>query len=149
MRKAQQNGRLPGDGVVDKSLRPILKGRDLTDETPTLLAATGSQRDLDGRVEALAQRLVDLINEAGPQFRPGLRQYAIDLLRDGTEVEVGEGAGRPAPGTRPDTNPLGMGVLLGLFALPMMLIFLPVGLTLMAIALVLSVWGVVAMAVRR
>jgi hypothetical protein len=121
----------------------------LTDETPTLPAATGSRRDLDGRVEALAQRLVDLVNEAGPELRPGLRQYVIDLLREGTEVEVGGAAGPRAPGARPDTNPLGMGVLLGLFALPMMLIFLPVGLTLMAIALVLGVWGVVAMAVRR
>ena len=120
----------------------------MTDETPTPGAAAGSQRELDGQVEALAQHMVDLINGAGPELRPGLRQYAIDLLRDGTEI------GDPAPGAAGSRdarggNPLGMGLLLGLFSLPMMLLFLPVGLTLLAIALVLSVWGVVAMAVQR
>ena len=92
--------------------------------------------------------MVDLINGAGPELRPGLRQYAIDLLREGTEVaEVA-----PAPAGSRDArggNPLAMGLLLGVFSLPMMLLFLPVGLTLLAISLVLSVWGVVAMAVRR
>ena len=42
-----------------------------------------------------------------------------------------------------------MGLLLGMFALPMMLLFFPVGLVLLAVALVLSLWGLVAMAVGR
>ena len=133
---------------VDKFQDRILKGRVLTEEPPRPIAAAGSQRELDGQVEALAQRMVDIINSAGPEVRPGLRQYAIDLLRDGTEIE----APAPAPAAASDqrgTNPLGMGLLLGAFSLPMMLLFFPVGLTLLAIALVLSVWGVVAMAVRR
>jgi hypothetical protein len=93
--------------------------------------------------------MVDIINSAGPEVRPGLRQYAIDLLRDGTEVgDAPVGAGTAAADQR-GGNPLAMGLLLGLFSLPMMLLFFPVGLTLLAIALVLSVWGVVAMAVRR
>lgn len=135
--------------VVDKLRGRILKGRVLTEEPPRPIAAAGSQRELDGQVEALAQRMVDIINSAGPEIRPGLRQYAMDLLRDGTEV------GDPiVPAATPDAdrrggNPLGMGLLLGLFSLPMMLLFFPVGLTLLAVALVLSVWGVVAMAVRR
>jgi hypothetical protein len=120
----------------------------LSDETPTPDAVAGSQRELDEQVEALAQRMVDLINGAGPALRPGLRQYAIDLLREGTEVEDTTAAAAMARDAR-GANPLGMGLLLGLFSLPMMLLFLPVGLTLLAIALVLSVWGVVAMAVRR
>ncbi|HWP67621.1 MAG TPA: hypothetical protein VNO26_17110 [Candidatus Limnocylindria bacterium] len=94
--------------------------------------------------------MVDIINSAGPDVRPGLRQYAIDLLRDGTEIgDPPVTAASAAAADRRGGNPLGMGLLLGLFSLPMMLLFLPVGLTLLAIALVLSVWGVVAMAVRR
>src|SRR5262245_34805258 len=62
---------------VDNPPWRILKGRGLTDETPTPSAASGLQRELDGQVEALAQRMVDLINGAGPELRPGLRQYAI------------------------------------------------------------------------
>ncbi len=98
-------------------------------------------------MEALTQRLVEVINTAGPEARPGLRQYAIDLLRDGTEVGDTQPAGTRA--ARQDGNPLGIGMLLGLFSLPMMLLFFPVGLTLLAMALVLSLWGVIAMLVRR
>ena len=135
--------------VVDKSRWRILKDRVLTEEPPRPVAAAGSQRELDGEVEALAQRMVDIINSAGPELRPGLRQYAMDLLRDGTEVGDAPLAGGAGAADRRDGNPLAMGLLLGVFSLPMMLLFLPVGLTLLAIALVLSVWGVVAMAVRR
>ena len=93
--------------------------------------------------------MVDIINSAGPEVRPGLRQYAIDLLRDGTEVADMPVPAGTAAGDQRGGNPLAMGLLLGLFSLPMMLLFFPVGLTLLAIALVLSVWGVVAMVVRR
>ena len=120
----------------------------MTEDVSTPLAAGGSQRELDGQVETLAQRLVEVINAAGPELRPGLRQYAMDLLRDGTEIGDAAPAGTTRPAGRGD-NPLGMGLLLGLFSLPMMLLFFPVGLTLLAIALVLSVWGVIAMVVRR
>ena len=96
----------------------------------------------------LAQQIVDVINGAGPELRPGLRQYAIDFLRDGTEIaDVRSSAATAADGR--GSNPLGIGLLLGMFALPMMLLFFPVGLVLLAIALVLSLWGLVAMAVRR
>ena len=100
-------------------------------------------------MEALAQRMVDIINSAGPEVRPGLRQYAIDLLRDGTEVGDGPSPAAAATADQRGGNPLAMGLLLGFLSLPMMLLVFPVGLTLLAIALVLSIWGVVAMAVRR
>jgi hypothetical protein len=101
-------------------------------------------------VEALAQRIVDVINAAGPDLRPGLRQYAVDLVRDGTEVgeQQALAEGRERARQR-DGNPLALALLLGMFSLPMLLLFFPVGLTLLAIATVLGVWGVVAMAVRR
>ena len=105
-------------------------------------------RDLDGQVEALAQRIVELINAAGPELRPGLRQYAVDLVRDGTELADATSPTRSAADQRAG-NPLALGLLLGMFALPMMLLFFPVGLVLLAMALVLSVWGLVALAVRR
>ena len=95
----------------------------------------------------LAQQIVDVINGAGPELRPGLRQYAIDFLRDGTEIADARPPATAADGR--DGNPLGIGLLLGMFALPMMLLFFPVGLVLLAMALVLSLWGLVAMAVRR
>ena len=99
-------------------------------------------------MEALAQRLVDVINTAGPETRPGLRQYAIDLLREGTEVlEAGPGA--PARGQASPSNPLGIALLLGMFSLPMLLLFFPVGLTLLGIALVLGIWGLIATVLRR
>lgn len=99
-------------------------------------------------MEALAQQIVEVINGAGPDLRAGLRQYAVDLLRDGTEV--GDPVARAAGEVdRRGGNPLGLGLLLGVFALPMMLLFFPVGLVLLAVALVLSLWGLVAMAVGR
>lgn len=101
-------------------------------------------------MEALAQRIVDVINAAGTEVRPGLRQYAIDLVRDGTEVgELQAAAVERERTRRRDGNPLALALLLGMFSLPMLLLFFPVGLTLLAIATVLGVWGVVAMAVRR
>jgi hypothetical protein len=118
-----------------------------SEDAPTRLAAAGSQRELDGQVETLAQRMVATITAAGPELRPGLRQYAMDLIRDGTEIDAAPAT--PARQAGGGDNPLGIGLLLGLFSLPMMLLFFPVGLTLLAISLVLSVWGVIAMVVRR
>ena len=78
-----------------------------------------------------------------------MREYAIDLLRDGTEVAVDAPTARPASARRSGTNPLGMAILLFLVALPMFLLFAPVGLALLAIALVLGFWGVVATFLQR
>lgn len=120
----------------------------MTEDSLTLVAPSGAPRDLDGQVEALAQQLVDVINGAGPELRVGLRQYAVDLLRDGTEV-ADTAPNTAATPDRRGSNPLGIGLLLGVFALPMMLLFFPVGVVLLAVAVVLSLWGVVAMAVGR
>jgi hypothetical protein len=99
-------------------------------------------------VEGLAQRMIDVINSAEPEQRQILREYAVDMLKAGTEI-VEPARGRAASGAESSGNPLGIALLLGMAALPMMLLFLPVGLTLLALAVVLGLWGVVLMAVRR
>jgi hypothetical protein len=88
------------------------------------------------------------VNKAGPEHRQDLREYAIDLLRDGTEV-VDAPVARPAGARRPNNNPLGLGLLLLLVGLPMCLLFAPMGLGLVAVASVMCLWGVVATIIRR
>jgi hypothetical protein len=106
------------------------------------------QRDLDQQVEELARRLAGVVNGAG-ESRAALREYAIELLKEETELgdvpEPSSGAKTHATGT----NPLGLALLLGLVALPLVVVFWPIGLTLLAMALILGVWGVVATLVRR
>jgi|SRR5262249_24695160 len=108
------------------------------------------ERELDARVEELARRLVAVVNEATPEQRPALREYALELLRDGTEV----GDAVPAAATNVKTNaaatnPIGIALLLGILSLPALLLFTPVGVVLFAVALVMGVWGLVATLIRR
>jgi hypothetical protein len=103
---------------------------------------------LDAQIEDLARRLVEVVNKAGPEHRQDLREYAIDLLREGTEA-VDTGRSRPASSKPSGTNPLGLAILLFLVALPMCLLFTPVGLILLAFAVVLGLWGIIAVVVRR
>jgi hypothetical protein len=108
------------------------------------------ERELDARVEELARRLVAVVNGASPEQRPALREYALELLRDGTEV--GEAGPAPSPTAKTNaaaTNPIGIALLLGILSLPAMLLFTPVGLVLFAMALVMGVWGIVATLIRR
>jgi hypothetical protein len=78
-----------------------------------------------------------------------LREYAIDLLREGTEAV-------DAPAARPSTerdgrsqNPLGLGMLLMLVGLPLCLLFAPMGIGLVAVASVMCLWGIVMIVIRR
>ena len=119
---------------------------------PTPEGLPPRERALDARVEELARRLVAVVNGASPDQRPGLRDYALELLRDGTESRR-RGAGargrRRRRRTRAATNPIGIALLLGILALPALLLFTPVGLVLLAVALVLGIWGVVATLLTR
>jgi hypothetical protein len=120
----------------------------LTEEERTVGEVPGAARDHDAKIEGLAQRMIDAINSAEPEQRQILREYAVDMLKAGTEI-VEPAARKPGGGAESSGNPLGIALLLGMASLPMMLLFLPVGLTLLALALVLGLWGVVSMAVRR
>ena len=106
------------------------------------------RRELDAQIEDLTRRLVEVVNKAGPEHRQDLREYAIDLLREGTEA-VDAPVARPAASRRPSNNPLGMGLLLLLVGAPLCLLFPPMGLGLLGIGLAMSIWGVVATIVRR
>jgi hypothetical protein len=123
----------------------------LTDERRTPDPAAKRQRELDAKVEHLAQRIAEVVNAAGPEHRQDLREYAMELLREGTEV----GDAPPANARNATTtnaagsNPIGIALLLGMLAVPALLLFPPVGLTLLAIALVMGVWGVVWTLLRR
>ncbi len=88
--------------------------------------------------------MVELVNAAGPDHRQDLREYAIELLREGTEV--GDAPVAPAANAKTNaagSNPIGIALLLGMLALPALLLFPPVGVTLFAIAVVMGIWGVV------
>jgi len=78
-----------------------------------------------------------------------LREYAIDLLREGTEA-VDAPAARPSidRGARAQ-NPLGLGMLLMLVGLPLCLLFAPMGIGLVAVASVMCLWGIVMIVIRR
>jgi hypothetical protein len=113
------------------------------------LPATG-ERELDVKVEDLAHRLVEVVNAASPEQRPALREYAMELLRDGTEV--GDAVAAPATDAKTNaaaTNPIGIALLLGMLSLPALLLFTPVGIVLLAMAVVMGVWGVLATFLRR
>ena len=108
------------------------------------------ERELDDKVEDLAQRIVQVVNTASPEQRQDLREYAMELLRDGTEAtDAPVASPTTANANAAATNPLGIGLLLGVLALPALLLFPPVGLVLLAIAVVLGVWGVLATLLRR
>ncbi len=106
------------------------------------------QRELDAQVEELTRRVAEIINAAGPDQRQDLREYALGLLRDETEVQDARPA-HPEARDAARTNPIGMALLLGLVALPLVLLFAPVGLTLLAVAFVMGLWGVLQTLLRR
>jgi hypothetical protein len=106
------------------------------------------QRELDAQIEDLTQRLVDVVNKAGPEHRQDLREYAIDLLREGTEV-VDPPPPRAPGARRPSNNPLGLGLLLLLVGVPLSLLFPPLGIGLVVVAGALCVGGLVMVALRR
>jgi hypothetical protein len=90
------------------------------------------------------------VNAAGPEHRQDLREYAIDLLREGTEV-VDAPVARPAAGRGKSgsQNPLGLGLLLMLVGLPLSFLFAPMGIGLVAVAFVMCLWGIVMIVFRR
>jgi len=108
------------------------------------------ERELDVKVEDLARRLVEVVNGASPEQRPALREYAMELLRDGTEVGgVGPVPAADVKTNAAATNPIGIALLLGVLSLPALLLFTPVGLVLLAVAMVMGIWGVLATLLRR
>jgi VIT1/CCC1 family predicted Fe2+/Mn2+ transporter len=123
----------------------------LKEHRPTPEGIPPRERALDAKVEELVRHVVAEVNGASPDLRPGLREYALELLREGTEAaETGQArASDPTKTEATGTNPIGIALLLGALALPSFLLFPPVGLVLLAVALVLGIWGVVATLLAR
>jgi hypothetical protein len=108
------------------------------------------QRELDEQVEELARRIAQVVNSAGAEARQDLREYAIGLLKE--ETELTDAPTSPAEESHaPPFNPLAIALLLVLAALPLLLsvVFAPVGLAVLGFALVIGLWGVIATVFRR
>ena len=105
------------------------------------------QQELDAQVETLARQLATVINGAGSGQRQDLREYALGLIRDETEI-VDATPGAAQTSTPNGGGPLATALLLALAALPLLLLFAPVGLLLLGMAALMALWGVVVPAVR-
>jgi hypothetical protein len=114
----------------------------LAEDRRTPDPAAQKQRELDAKVEELTRQLADVVHSAGVEGRQDLRDYAIGLLKEETEFAEAPSAQAARPASSA-SNPLGIALLLGLVSLPLLLIFAPVGLTMLAVAVVLGVWGIV------
>jgi VIT1/CCC1 family predicted Fe2+/Mn2+ transporter len=107
-------------------------------------------QELDDQVEDLTRRIAEVVNSAGAESRQDLREYAIGLLKEETELTDA------APGSvdsahAPSFNPLAIALLLVLVSLPLLLsiVFAPVGLAVLALAGLMGLWGVLATVFRR
>ncbi len=121
----------------------------MADERRTPDQAAARQRELDERVEDLTRQIADLVNTAGSESRQHLREYAIDLLKEETERD--DAAPTTSAETPATTNfsPLAFAILVGMVALPLVLLFAPLGLGLLGVAFVMGIWGLIDTFVRR
>ena len=120
----------------------------MAEDHRTPAPAADRERELDAEIEELTRQIAELVNGAGTERRQDLREYAIELLRERTEVGDSPRTASAAS-TADRTNPLGMALLLGLVSLPLLFLFLPVGLTMLAVAVVMGLWGILATIFRR
>jgi hypothetical protein len=106
------------------------------------------EQTLDGRVEGLARELARTINGGAAESREQLREFAIELIRDGviTESQRDEAAVTPAVS---GFNPFGVAIPLGLASALLFILFPPVGLLLFMAALFMAGWGIVATILTR
>ena len=110
--------------------------------------AAARQRELDDKVEDLTRQIAAVINNAGSEQRQDLREYALELLKE--ETDLGEQPASPASARRDAVfNPLGIALLLGVVGLPLLALFPPVGLAMVFVAVLLGIWGVLAVIFQR
>jgi hypothetical protein len=120
----------------------------LAEDRRTPDGGAAGQRELDEQVEELTRQIADLVNSAGIESRQHLREYAVDLLKEETERD--DAAPATSSETRPSTkfSPLAFAILLGLVALPLVLLFAPLGLGLLGMAIIMGIWGLIDTFVR-
>ena len=110
---------------------------------------TTRQRELDAQVEELTRQIADLVNSAGIESRQHLREYAVDLLKEETERNDASPATSSETRSTANFSPLAFAILIGLVALPLVLLFAPLGLGLLGVAIVMGIWGLIDTFVRR
>lgn len=103
-------------------------------------AAGGSDRALERRVEALAREIAETINTGQVEEREGLRDLAVNLLRD--EVQVIEPPGQVERQSAGSFNPFGIGIPFVLMGMVLVFLFPLVGLLMFAAAAVMIAWGI-------
>jgi len=106
--------------------------------------ANGYDRAQEARVVALAREIAETINAGTVEGRDVLREMAVNLVRDGVQINEPETpAGAPASGTG-TFNPIGIGIPLILMGGVLVFLFPLVGLLMFAAAAMMIVWGVAA-----
>jgi hypothetical protein len=121
----------------------------LTEDRRTPDEAAARQRELDRRVEDLARQLADVVNTAGLESRQDLREYAIGLLKEETERDDAPEAMSTTETHAPQFSPLAFAILIGLVSLPLVLLFAPLGLGLLGMAVLMGIWGLIDTFFRR
>jgi hypothetical protein len=104
----------------------------------------------DSQVEELTRQLAAVVNSAAAEGRQDLRDYAIGLLKE--ETELAEAPPTPPEATHATRfNPLAIALLLVLASLPLFLsiVFAPVGLALLGLAALMGIWGLLASVFAR
>ena len=100
-------------------------------------------------MEELTRRIADVVNSAGAESRQNLREYAIDLLKEETERDDAAPVASTQQHATAKFSPLAFAILIGLVSLPLVLLFAPLGLGLLAMAVVMGIWGLIDILVRR
>ena len=104
----------------------------------------GDERAQEERVVALAREIAETINGGTVEGRDVLREMAVNLVRDGVQInQPVDPASPPVSGTG-TFNPLGIGIPLVLMGGVLVFLFPLVGLLMFAAATVMIVWGVAA-----
>ncbi len=102
--------------------------------------AGGSDRAREERIEALAREIAETINTGQAEEREGLRDFAVNVLRDDVQViEPPRLLERQSAGS---FNAFGIGIPLVLMGMVLVFLFPLVGLLMFAAAAVMIAWGV-------
>lgn len=94
------------------------------------------------KIEGLTKEISQLISTTEAKGREELREYAISLLQGETETGSVAEAAPAAVGSTNPFNPLGISLPLFLVGGLLLFLFPPVGVILLAAAVLMGTWGV-------
>lgn len=107
-------------------------------------------QELEEKIEDLTKELSGLINAAGTKGRDELRDYAISLLQGETEeTTLNISPQQVADTSPPSFNPLALSIPFFLIGFMLLLLFPPVGVFLLLIALMMGIWGALSALIGR